>query len=253
MFPKIIIEKLQAVRARTFIDYQKITLDRDALKIVSHLFFNPECQSDIDLITLPGKIIKLKDLGEHIITAGPSTLAKFANNHNIKHLTKADLLKCFALDHARDVKDNKVIENKNAFYALAHILNVSQVVKIYPLANSKACRLEIKTIWGSIIFKHVIIVPNLDIKIGEFVYHHFGVVVAKVEDKKLAKEIVSLQKGDEFTSKLFRQTGQKDVVIDFSLPNIFHKDVTGQIMHPEKVKQVKHPGDIVKKQIKFKN
>jgi len=253
MFPKIIIKKLQAVRASTFIDYQDITLDRDALEIVAHLFFNPECQSDIDLMTLPGEVIKLKSLGEHIITAGPSTLAKFANNHSIKHLTKSDLLKCFALDHARDVKDNKVIENRNAFYALAHILNVSQTVKVYALANSTACQLRTKTIWGGIIFKHVIIVPNLDIKIGEFVYHHFGVVVARADNKQLAKEIVSLQKGNEFMSKLFRQAGQKDVVIDFSSPNIFHKDVTGQILHPERVKPVKHPEDIVKKQIKFKN
>lgn len=253
MFPKIIIEKLQAIRSRTFINYQDITLDRDALEIVAHLFFNPECQSDIDLLTLPGDVIKLKSLGEHIITAGPSTLAKFANSHNIKHLTKGDLLKCFALDHAQDVKNNKIVENRNEFYALAHILNVSQVVKVYALANSKACQLKTKTNWGSIIFKNVIIAPSLDMKQGEYVYHHFGVVVAKVEDKELAKEIISLQKGDEFMSKLLRQAGKKDIVIDFSSLNIFHKDVTGQILHPEKVEQVKDPGDIVKKNIKFKN
>lgn len=253
MFPQAIIEKLQGVRAKTFADYQDITLDRDALEIVARLFLNPECQADIDLLTLPGEVIKLKDLGEHIITAGPSTLAKFAEKYNIKHLTKADLLRCFAIDHAQAVKDNKIVEKKNAFYALSHILNVSQVVKIYLLDNSKACQLRTKTDWGSIIFEHVMVASGLHLKIGEYVYHHFGVVVAKVKDDKLAQEIVKMQKGDEFMSKLLRQAGRKKIVINFSSPNIFYKDVVGQIMNPGKVKQVEEPADIVKKKIKFKN
>jgi hypothetical protein len=246
-----VIDKLQQVRIATFAKYQDITISRGALQLIANLFLNPDCQSDIDLISLKGRKIRLFELGQHIITAAPSTLARYAQTHNLLLLNENDILKCFALDHATDIVNNKIDFKKNPHYALAHLLNLSQVEKKYITKGRELCDLKTSTNWGQEIYRKVLIPKNINISVGEFVYHHFGVIVAKANDEKIAKEIVKNKNKNIFIKSWSRLTVKKDITLDFSDKKLFSQDVLDNILHPYKVKVYKNPQDIKQGEIKF--
>lgn len=246
------VDILQKVRQSTFSNYHKITLDRQALQLLSYLFLNPDCQADVDLFSLPGNNLKLSDLGQHIITAAPATLAKYAQQKNILHLTKMDILQCFAVEHATDIHSNKIDINNNPYYALAHLLNYSQIKKIDFFSQQKFATLESKLPWGKIIFKKVLIPATLNVFENDFVYHHFGVVVARDDKKnKLANIIYQKQINNTHIANWIKQTIVKKIVIDFTNQNIFKQDVVDNILHPQKVKSIINPQDIEQGKIKF--
>lgn len=247
------VDILQKIRQDTFPNYHKITLDREALRLISYLFLNPDCQADIDLFSLPGKVIKLFDLGDHIITAAPATLAKYAQQKNLLHLTRIDILHCFALEHAVDIHNNKIDVNKNPYYALAHLLNYSQVKKIDYFSGKKFVVLESRLPWGKIIFKKVLVPMTLNIFPNDFVYHHFGVVVATDNNKKIKSTNVIYQKqiNNIYIVKWMHQIIAKKIVIDFTDQKIFQQNIVDNILHPNKVKLIKNPQDIDQKKIKF--
>ncbi len=250
--PTNIVDILQKVRQNTFPHYHKITLDREALRLISYLFLNPDCRADIDLFSLPGKILKLSDIGQHIITAAPATLAKYAQQKNILHLTQADILQCFALDHATDIHNNNIATKNNPFYALAHLLNFSQVKKIYFFSQQKFADLESRLPWGKIVFKKVLIPSSLKISENDFGYHHFGVVVATdYKSDKLASIIYKQQINNIYTVGWQKETIRKKIIIDFTNQNIFKQNVVDNILHPQKVKSIKKPQDIQQGKIKF--
>lgn len=246
------VDILQKVRQKTFPNYHKITLDRSALRLIGYLFLNPDCQADIDLFSLPGKVVKLSDLGQHIITAAPSTLAKYAQQKNLLHLTKSDILLCFALEHATDIHDNKIDIKNNPYYALAHLLNFSQVKKINFFSQQKFANLESSFPWGKIIFKKVLIPTSLKVSENDFVYHHFGVIVAK-ENKadRLATKIYRQQINNSLITQWSKETIRKKIIIDFAEQNIFQQNVVDKILHPQKVKVITKPQDIDQGKIKF--
>ena len=246
-----VIEKLQQVRLATFPKYQDITLSRGALQLVANLFLNPDCQSDIDLISIKGGKVRLYELGQHIITAAPSTLARYAEVHNLLHLTENDILKCFALDHATDIVNNKIDFKKNPHYALAHLLNLSQVEKKYIVRGRELCDLKTSTVWGQEIYQKVLVPKNLKVSKDEFVYHHFGVIVAKALNEKIAKEIVKNKNKNVFIKSWSRATVKKDIILDFSDQKLFTQDVLDNILHPQQVKIYKNPEDIKHGKIKF--
>jgi len=253
MFSQEIINKLQHARRNAFTDYDSITLDSPALKVFARLFVNPDCQTDIDLFSLEKPQVKLSYLGDHIITAAPSTIAQFAQKRKLTHITDEELLSCFALDHAHDVHENKVAEQKSAFYALAHILHASRISKLKNIDGAQTAELELKTGWGSIVFKHVVVPYDMNVTVGENVFHHFGVIVAHAKNKKFAQTIAKHQKQDSFIQQLGRDAAKKKVVIDFANESIFKKDVLGQMMKPHKTKEIKNPGDIKNNKVMFKN
>jgi len=253
MFSQKIIDTLQSKRRETFAGYDNITLDRGALKVVAHLLLNPDCQSDIDITSFEGDSIPLTLLGEHIITAAPSTLAQYTEQHHLSHLTAGDVLKCFALDHIADIERLKIDINKNPQYALAHILNVSTVRKKYQLQRYVAVDLESPTEWGTVLFRKVIVPDSLMVDRNESVFHHFGVVVARATDSVLVRRIMKLQKHNLFMNALARENSQRDIVIDFSQVSIFHKDVVGQVMDHSKVQPINQPQDIKDGKVKFHN
>lgn len=253
MFSPDIISKLQTVRRATFKKYDTITLDRAALTIFSRHFLNPDCQADITLSTLPGETVPLSTIGEHIITAAPATLAKFAEDHDRTTITTHDLLYCFALDHAHDVADNHVAELKNPLYAFAHILQLSTVDRIDTVGAERTATVSLKTRWGSVIFKHVLVPVDLHVDLGVSVYHHFGVIVAVADDARYARKLMRLQNRDRYLSQWGRAAAHKKIVIDFADKRLFHKDVLGQMLNPHTVPLVKNPGDIERGKIKFKN
>ncbi len=246
------IEVLQKIRRLTFPTYDQITLDRKGLQVINYLFLNPDCQADIKLASLTGPIIKLASLGQHIITAAPSTLAKYAQKHNINHLQTGDILHCFALEHAHDLSANKIDIKYKPHYALAHLLNFSQVKKIDRLAKQRLATLESRLPWGKIIFKKVFIPNDLKISVQDYVYHHFGVVVARDDKSELAQKIYQEQINHLQIATWLKETIKKSIVIDFSNVNIFQQNVVDNIIHPQKVKLISNPQDIAQGKIKFK-
>lgn len=247
----LLIDKLQQVRIATFPKYQDITLSRKALQLIANLFLNPDCQSDIDLISIKGGKIKLYELGQHIITAAPSTLARYAEAHNLLYLTENDILKCFAVDHATDIVNNKIDFKKNPHYALAHLLNLSQVEKKYIVKGRGLCDLKTSTVWGEVLYRKVLVPKNINIFIGEFVYHHFGVIIAKAGDDKIAKEIVKNKNKNNIIKSWSRLTVKKNIILDFSDQKLFTQNVLDNILHPQQVKTYKNPEDIKHGKIKF--
>lgn len=251
MFSREIINKLQAKRRETFQQYDAITLNQRAVKVFRNLFINPDCQADIDFATLTEPKVNLATLGDHIITAGPSTVAQYANKHKLMHITDADLLRCFALDHAADVHHNHVADKTNTIYAYAHILHVSRVMSVADTEGYRTAELESHTTWAPVRFMHVFIPEGMVVKKGQYVYHHFGVIVAHAHDEKEAASITMLQKSDEFISELARSSAHKRIMIDFADVGIFQKNVLGQMMKPQTVAQVKRPQDLQHGKIKF--
>ncbi len=245
------IAKLQRIRQITFPDYQKITLDRLALRVVSHLFLNPDCRADIDLFSLPGKKIRLADLGQHIITAAPSTLAKYAQHHHLIQLGESDILRCFALDHADDIKNNQIDRQNGPAYALAHLLNISRLTKIDYVSKKRLVTLHTKTTLGNIIFKKVLLPTELKAEVGNLVYHHFGVVVAVGNKDEILDNIYQLQLNNIYFNIWQQAIIRKNIIIDFSDAKIFSQNVVDNILHPQKIKSLKQPQDIKKGKIKF--
>lgn len=253
MFSKTIIDKLQVVRRKTFPDYDQIVLDASAVPIFARLFLNPDCQTDIDLFALTGRDVKLSYLGDHIITAAPSTLAKYAQHAHTTRLTAQHLLRCFALDHAHDVEDNQMADKKNPAYALAHILSLSRVTALHATDDETTATLTQPTSWGSITFKHVLIPRDMRVAKHEWVYHHFGVIVGAASDPQFAAALLSLQKKDAFIASLGKALKRKRITVDFAQESMFGKDILGMLLHPAGNEIIKNPGDLSNGKITFKH
>lgn len=254
-FSKTIIDKLQAVRRKTSPDYDNIILDESAVPIFARLFLNPDCQTDIDLFALTGKDVKLSYLGDHIITAAPSTLAQYAQRARTTRLTAEHLLRCFALDHAHDVHDNHMAEKKNPAYALAHILSLSRVTALQSAHENEevTATLTQPTAWGSINFKHVLVPRDMHVAKNEWVYHHFGVIVGTASDQRFAATLLVLQKKDDFIANLGKTVKRKRMTVDFGTASLFGKDILGMLLRPAKNEIIKNPGDLTHGKITFKH
>ncbi|MEK7583632.1 MAG: hypothetical protein AAB490_00160 [Patescibacteria group bacterium] len=253
MFSREIIDKLQKVRRETFRQYDDVTLDRGALTIFARLFVNPDCRSDIDFFSIDKDAEKLSELGEHIITAAPSTVAQYAERHELQHVTQNDLLRCFALDHANDVMHNHVADEKNPLYAFAHILHLSRVSALREIEAHTVADVRTKTPWGTVTFKNLVVPNGLAVAKGNYVYHHFGVVIAQADDTTLAQSIVDLQGKDPYMGSLRRSGGRRRVSVDFGDAGVFHKDVLGMMLRPLTIEPARQAQDLKGGKIKFQN
>ncbi|OGY92622.1 MAG: hypothetical protein A3B31_02380 [Candidatus Komeilibacteria bacterium RIFCSPLOWO2_01_FULL_53_11] len=253
MFSREIIDKLQAVRRATFRQYDDVTLDRGALTIFARLFVNPDCRSDIDFFSIDKNNEKLSELGEHIVTAGPSTVAQYAERHGRMHITEQDLLRCFALDHAADVMHNHVADEKNPLYAFAHILHLSRVLALREIEEHTVADVRTKTPWGTVTFRNLVVPKGLSVEKGNYVYHHFGVVIAKADDATLAQSIVDLQGKNPYMTSLQRAGGRKRISVDFGDAGVFRKDVLGMMLKPLTITPFKKAQDLHGGKIKFQN
>ncbi|OGY89519.1 MAG: hypothetical protein A3B30_01750 [Candidatus Komeilibacteria bacterium RIFCSPLOWO2_01_FULL_52_15] len=253
MFSTVIINKLQTARRKKFATYDEIFLSADAVPIFARLFINPDCQTDIDLASLKGHEVQLSFLGDHIITAAPSTLAAYAERHKKTILSAEDLLHCFALEHAHDVAHNHIAERTSPAYALAHILQLSRVASLSSTDDGTTASLSLPTLWGSILFRHVLVPRDLTVTRRMWVYHHFGVIVAAATDQQFASRIVELQKTDDFIASLGRTVRRKRIVVDFGDASLFGKDVLGMILRPSRNPIITNPGDLMNGKIAFKH
>ncbi len=226
---KQLIDNLATARHTAFPDFDKIQLTRPAVVILTRLFLNPDCVSDIDFrkLTTSRPQIRLQDLAKHIITAAPVTIAQYCQAHQKLLVTDQDLIKCFGLDHVDSVLDNKVHEVDNPQTALAHILTAGQVKFIKDnLVNIEIKLSEDRTVE----FKNVLKPKELAVKKGQLVYQHYGVIIDKADD--LAEEIRLGQKDKEYFQKMLGRNKKK--TIDFSDKSIFHQDLIGGIIKEEK-------------------
>lgn len=236
--PKI-IQNLETARRLSFSNFEKIILEPGAISVLVNLFLHPGCKSDINLATFfTGQPVKLSDISSHIITAFPSQLADFAQHHGLTKITAAGMLKCFALDHADAVEKNQVVLLMAPAYALAHVLTIGTVVAIRQAELRQLADLQVKVCGRLINFSHVLVPSGMQVRTGQEVFHHFGVVVAVADSKSLkalAKKLQFDQDKKSFMRKITRQVlGEHIQTIDYAKEAFFRIDMTGSIIEESK-------------------
>ncbi len=223
---------LEQARRQAFPDFDRISLEPAAMRILANLFVNPDCNSDADLAGFVTQdSVLLKQISLHIITAAPSTLAKYAQDHNRLEILEEDILRCFALDHAEALQENKIDRKYSPAYALAHLLNVCRVDGLRNLGKRQLVRLVKETAQGRITFSDVVVPENMKLKIGQLVFQHFGVVVALAHNNhlvKLAETIEKKQREHFFTGRINQQTANE--IIDSQDKRLFHENLLEKII-----------------------
>ncbi|MFH1598061.1 MAG: hypothetical protein ABIB97_03235 [Patescibacteria group bacterium] len=237
-----LIKNLARARLSAYPNFEKIELDPAAMVILTRLFLNPDCISDIDLGKLTTQAtVKLCDLAKHIVTAAPVTIAQYCEQHNKLLVTEKDMILCFGLDHIDSVFRNKVHESDNPQVALAHILTAGKVKSIKKNLVTMIVQLGEEK---SVELKNVLIPRELTIKKGQTVWQHYGVVIEKAEGD-LAEQVRFGQKEIGYFQKILGQNNKK--VIDFSDRSIFQKDLIGAILSEERALKAKKSFNAKKK------
>lgn len=221
------IKAVEKIRRLSYKDFDNIELSSEAMQLVANLFLNPDCMTDINLESfVADKKVKLSDFAKHIITAAPSTLAKYATEHNKLFLKRDDIIECFTIDHLQALADNKMDKIKNPSYALAHVMSLATVKNIrkhkgYILVDLKQNR---------IIYKNILVPTNVRIKLNDLVWHHFGVVIDKATTKDY--QIFYDQQQQNYFWYLYNNV--KKNLINFADIGRFKKDVIGGVIREDK-------------------
>ena len=226
---KQLIDNLQKARSLAFPDFNRIKLTRPAVTLLTRLFLNPDCVADIDFRKLATSRpqLFLKDIAKHIVTAAPVTLAQYCQTHQKLLIDENDIICCFGLDHIDSVAANKVHLIDNPQTALAHILTAGQVKSMKDnLVNLEIKSGEAKTVE----LKNVLKPKELEIKKGQMVWQHYGVIIDQADD--LADEILFGQAEKDYFQKMLGQNKKK--TIDFADKSVFKKDLIGGIIQEEK-------------------
>lgn len=236
---QIIIGKLEQARRLAFPEFENIVLQPEAVQVLVNLFLHPGCKSDINLAKyLTGLPVKLSEVSPHIITAFPSQVAKFAARKGITTITSADLLECFALDHTDAVEENQRVLGMEPSYALAHVLTIGTARSVKSLELRQLATLDVVVCKEQVEFSHVLVPSGLTLKVGQKVFHHFGVVVATVSSPSLALLAMKLQKEQDkksFMKKTIKQVIGADVqTIDYAKEAFFKVDMAGNIIKESK-------------------
>ncbi len=236
--PKI-IQNLEKARRLAFSDFERIVLEPSAVKVLINLFLHPGCKSDINLVSfLKNKSVKLSEISPHIITAFPSQLASFAARKGIAIISQAELLECFAVDHADAVEENQAALLMNPSYALAHVLTIGVVAKVRKTEHRQLVDLQVKACGKIVKFSHVLVPADITVRAGQTVFHHFGVVVASADTKVLkllSRRLQREQNKKMFMQKIVRQVLGKNIEdIDYAKESFFKVDMTGQIISESK-------------------
>ena len=233
-----LIKNIEKARRLAFPEFDQITLEPRAVQILANLFLNPDCKSNIDLSKfISPEPVKLNQLSPHIITAAPSTLAKYAQDHQQLNITENDILRCFALDHVKTVQVDKI--RFSSSQKLSHLLNIGQVVKSKKIGRKKIVDLEKIFNNQKILFKNIFIPDNLEIFKNQEVFYHFGVVVAVVKNQKLAElsdEIKVKQIKNHSIYRINREAKEKSKsIIDSQNKTLFHENLMEKIILPKKL------------------
>ncbi len=230
-----LIKRIEQARRLAFPKFDRITLSPKAVQILANLFLNPDCRSDIDLTKFAkDKPVKLNQISAHIITAAPNTLAKYAQDHYKVRISESDILKCFALDHAKAIQENRIDIKLSPSYGLAHLLNISRVIKIKEIQEKKFIDLEKRIGAHTIIFKNVLVPDNLQVFKNQEVFHHFGIVVAAANTPRLIKLVDKIkreQKKEYFIYKMNQGvTKERKLIINTQDKADFHENLMEKII-----------------------
>jgi len=234
-----IIKNLEAARRLSFTNFENIVLQPGAVKVLVNLFLHPGCKSDVNLATfLTGLPVNLVDISPHIITAFPSQIASYAERQGLNKIYEADLLECFALDHADAVERNHLALMMDAAYALAHVLTIGKVSHVRKSEQRQLVDLQVKVCNEVVDFSHVLVPADVPVKSGQTVFHHFGVVVAFAHNpdlKTLAWKLQQDQNKKTFMKRITKQVlGEHIKAIDYAKESFFRVDMAGQIIKESK-------------------
>ena len=234
-----IIQNLEAARRLAFPDFEKIVLEPAAVRILVHAFLHPGCKADVNLATfLTGAPVLLSDISPHIITAFPSQVALFARRKGTTTVSAADLLECYALDHADQVEENQIALAMEPSYALAHVLTIGTVKNIRGVGIRQLIDLEALVCRQRVTFSHVLVPTGVSVKNNSVVFHHFGVVLAAADTKALrllARKLQLEQNKKSFLRKITKQIiGANISSIDYAKESFFKVDMTGKLIKESK-------------------
>lgn len=225
-----LVKSLSTARQNTLKNFNRITLNQKAAHLVVRLFYNPDCISLKNLDDLVNtNLVKLSDLSKVMLTAAPSTLAKYSNDHNKLLLGEDDIINCFANDHLQAVLKNKIDKIYQPEYALSHILLVGKIKKLYRIDNFKFADIKSTIKLQAVEFKKVLVPTDLTVKAGQSVWHHFGIVICRFDrDDNILKRQLSDFDFNSLGSHI------RTTVLDFSDKKIFRRNVTGRIIGEQK-------------------
>jgi len=237
--PKKIIKNLEIARRLSFPGFDNITLTSEAVKVLINLFLHPGCKSDINLMTfLTGQPVYLSDISPHIITAFPSQVALYAQEHQTTIITDSLLLECFAIDHADAVEENQASLLFNPSYSLAHVLTIGRVRDVRQVELRQLADIEVKVCGQLVKFTNILAPIDINIAVNQTVFHHFGVVVSladTIEKKILARKLQLLQNDKTFLQKTVRQIlGANITEINYAKEAFFRVNMAGQIIQESK-------------------
>ncbi|MDD5039988.1 MAG: hypothetical protein PHY34_02450 [Patescibacteria group bacterium] len=232
-----IIKNLEKARRLAFKNFGTIIFEPEAVEILVRAFLHPGCKSDINLAKfLTGKPVSLTDISPHIITAFPSQAARFAQRKGIRVITGADLLECYALDHADAIEENLEHLQMQPAYALAHLLTIGTAKQCRSVEQRQLADIEVTVTGARVKFSHVLVPRELTVRVGSVVFHHFGVVLAVASTpvlRDLARSLQRRQNGKAFVQKLSRQVFGKN--IDYAKESFFRVDMAGKIIEQSKL------------------
>lgn len=233
----VLAQNLNNSRKKVLTNFEQIYLDKEAVKLVARLFYNPDCISLVNLDNFTDDLISLKDFSSSILTAAPTTLANYANKIGKLMLKRDDIITCFATDHIDAVLDNKIDQIYSPVYALSHTLLSGKISRIFEINHQKFAEIvtgsatyEVAVKVNQSIYKKVLIPSDLKVEKGDSVWHHFGIVIDKYEvgDHSIFDQQLSL------ANFSLLNLSSSDRIIDFSDKKIFHRDILGKIIKNQK-------------------
>ncbi len=234
-----ILKNLEQARRLSFDNFENIILEPGAVEILVHLFLHPGCKADVNLAKfLTGQPVLLLDISSHIITAFPSSIAAYAAERGLTRISAVNMLECFALDHVDAVEENQSHLLFGPSYALAHVLTIGTIKSLRSIDQRQLAEVEVIVCNQTVTFSHVLVPGAVQVRLGQTVFHHFGVIIASADTKPLqllARQLQQQQDQKAFMQRTIKQVlGDKVATIDYAKETFFNVDMTGQIIDETK-------------------
>ncbi len=225
--------KLQHARRMAFANFDQLVISADATLLLANLFLNPDCKSKVDLYQFVGQDNKLADISKYIITAAPVTLAKYANKHKVNKIGRENIIRCFSIDHAGDISHRGLDDRLSAAYALSHLMTAGKIKEVQDRCRFRLAEIEVNWQNYTVLFKNIIIPSYLKVRVGDLVWHHFGVVIDKVkskEDKKIMAKVKQQQFSQLLADWVDGSIRETRGIINFANRYLFNRDLPNIII-----------------------
>ena len=229
-----IVERIETARRLTCSNYDEVLLTGPAVELLARIFLNPACRADTDLAGLiSGETTPLPNIGRHIVTEAPITLARFAQQHNRPTLEPKDLLSCFALDHVSQVSGHHLDRRLSAAFAFSHILTVGKIRDLRIVDSETLVDLDVELAADHLDYINVFLPEGMAARVGQLAFHHMGVVVAVADTPALMDLAGSISQQQREIPDMLRWEGgaaaETSRHLDLSDSRLFGTDLTGAI------------------------